>query len=125
MVSPNNDPSKKQSSELLQSDQTQHPTVSPFRQRIHEIIFGADDFAGALFDVVLLILIVASIVVVCLDTVPDIGRDPLNLSEPGPYHNSLSTLSWVFTFIFHSRIFGSSVLRSSSAQIRLQFLGDH
>ena len=100
MVSQNNDPSKKQSSELLPGNKSQPPSVSPFRQRIHEIIFGADDFAGALFDVVLLILIVASIVVVCLDTVPDIGRDPDVLGKPGPYHGILSTLSWIFTIIF-------------------------
>ncbi|MDB2687355.1 ion transporter [Mariniblastus sp.] len=99
MVSPNDNPSKNQSSELLPGDKPPPPTVSPFRERIHEIIFGADDFAGALFDVVLLILIVASIVVVCLDTVPDIGRtdDP---KVPGPYHGILSTLSWTFTIIF-------------------------
>ena len=100
MVSPNNQPPRSQPPELLPSDDSQHPTVSPFRQRIHEIIFGADDFAGALFDVVLLILIIASIVVVCLDTVPEIGRDEFDLRKPGPYHGILSMLSWIFTFFF-------------------------
>ena len=104
MVSQKNEPPAKQKLEPSQGDEPQHPIVSPFRQRIHEIIFGADDFAGALFDVVLLILIVASIVVVALDTVPDIGRtfapgQPGNYI-PGPYHGILSTLSWIFTIIF-------------------------
>ena len=121
MVSPENEPSKNQSSELLPSDKSQHPTLSPFRERIHEIIFGADDFAGAFFDVVLLILIVASITVVCLDTVPGIGKpgggadDVLVVSTNemgkdvlipvGPYHAILSTLSWIFTIIFTAEYF--------------------
>ena len=100
MVSPNDNPSENQSSELLPSDQSQPPKVSPFRERIHEIIFGADDFAGTLFDVVLLIVIVASIVVVCLDTVPGVGKHPDNFDKPGPHHGTLSTLSWIFTIIF-------------------------
>lgn len=109
MVSPNNNPSKNQPSESLPSGGSPPPKLSPFRERIHEIIFGADDFAGALFDVVLLIVIVASIVVVCLDTVPDIGRklDPSEPGKysPGPYHPILSTLSWIFTIFFTAEYF--------------------
>ena len=104
MVSPKNKPSKTQAPESLSGNESEHPKLSPFRERIHEIIFGADDFAGALFDVVLLIVIVASIVVVCLDTVPDIGRT-LDQKKPAPYHVILSTLSWIFTIFFTAEYF--------------------
>ena len=73
--------------------------VGPVRRRLHEIIFEADDFAGALFDVMLLLAIVASIVAICLDTVPGVGRAD-NAEGPGRYHGALRTLSWAFTIFF-------------------------
>ena len=107
MAPSNNDssgktPSGNQKSSKLPSGKSDNPQVSPFRQRLHQIIFEADDFAGAVFDVLLLLAIVASIVVVCLDTVPDIGRvtDAKGDYAPGPYHGLLSFLSWSFTIFF-------------------------
>ena len=107
MASSNNDssgetPSGNPQPSKLPSGKPDNSQVSPFRQRLHEIIFEADDFAGALFDVLLLLAIVASIVVVCLDTVPDIGRvtDEKGNYAPGPYHGLLSILSWGFTIFF-------------------------
>ncbi len=96
--SENNSPDPKKPPVLTGSG-SDHPRGSRFRQRLHEIIFEADDFAGALFDVLLLVAIVASIVVVCLDTVPNVGRtaDP---KVDGPYHGLLSVLSWGFTIFF-------------------------
>ena len=107
MAPSNNDssgktPSGNQKSSKLPSGKSDNPQVSPFRQRLHQIIFEADDFAGAVFDVLLLLAIVASIVVVCLDTVPDIGRVTNAKGDyaPGPYHGLLSFLSWSFTIFF-------------------------
>ena len=111
MASSNNNSSGKNPSgnpqpSKLPKGKSDNPQVSPFRQRLHEIIFEADDFAGAVFDVLLLLAIVASIVVVCLDTVPDIGRGVtdaqgnFNHNVPGPYHSLLSILSWGFTIFF-------------------------
>ncbi len=40
-----------------------------FRERLHEIIFGADTPAGKAFDVTLLILIIASVLAVVLESV--------------------------------------------------------
>ncbi len=111
MASSNNSSSDKKTSgnqkpAKLPNGKPVNPQVSPFRQRLHEIIFEADDFAGAVFDVLLLLAIVASIVVVCLDTVPDIGRGVtdaqgnFNHNVPGPYHSLLSILSWGFTIFF-------------------------
>lgn len=42
---------------------------APWRRRLHEVIFEADTRAGRRFDVALLVLIIVSIVVVCLDSV--------------------------------------------------------
>ncbi len=62
-----------------------------FKKRIHDIIFEADTFAGKLFDEILLVLILLSVVVVMLDSVPQ-------------YHNRykeyLIILEWIFTIIF-------------------------
>ncbi len=60
-----------------------------FRKKIHEIIFGADTPLGALFDISLLIAIVASVVITCLATVPD-------------YKNKawIENASWFFTALF-------------------------
>ena len=111
MASSNNNSSGKKLSgnpqpSKLPKGKSDNPQVSPFRRRLHEIIFEADDFAGALFDVLLLLAIVASIVVVCLDTVPDIGRGVTDAqgnfdhTVDGPYHGLLSILSWGFTIFF-------------------------
>ncbi|MHC5021428.1 MAG: ion transporter [Planctomycetota bacterium] len=61
------------------------------RAKAHEIIFEADTPAGKLFDVVLLVLIFASVVVVMLDTVKSIAEE---------YGTLLLALEWIFTVIF-------------------------
>ena len=63
----------------------------PIRDRIHEIIFGAHTPAGMAFDILLLIAIVASVVVISLETVGAIAvRWP----------NQLVFLHWFFTILF-------------------------
>jgi len=62
-----------------------------FRERLHEIIFGADTPAGRAFDVSLMILIIASVVAVILESVVWI-RDTY-----GPW---LRTFEWVITICF-------------------------
>ncbi len=61
------------------------------RHRLHEIIFEADTPAGKLFDVILIISIVTSVIVVMLDSVVD-----LNLR----YGQLFFVLEWFFTLIF-------------------------
>jgi len=43
-----------------------------YRQKLHEIIFEADTPAGKLFDVILIICIVLSVIMVMLDSVGSI-----------------------------------------------------
>ena len=42
------------------------PPFAPWRNRLHEVIFEADDRAGKLFDAVLIVAILASVIVVIL-----------------------------------------------------------
>ena len=61
------------------------------RERLHEVVFEADTPAGKAFDVVLLLLIVASVAAICVESVPEIGRR----------HGALlRSLEWVFTALF-------------------------
>ena len=61
------------------------------KEKIHEIIFEADTPAGKLFDVVLLILIMASVLVVMLESVQGLQAR---------YSNFFYALEWAFTVIF-------------------------
>jgi len=65
--------------------------LSPFREKIHEIIFEADTPTGYAFDVILLIAIVASLIVVMLESI-----EILNFR----YHNLFLILEWIFTIFF-------------------------
>lgn len=64
---------------------------SQFRERLYEIIFEADTPAGKTFDVALLILILGSVIVVMLETVPSLDDK---------YHKLFEALEWVFTIFF-------------------------
>ncbi len=63
----------------------------PLRARLHEVIFEADTAAGRVFDAVLLVLILASVAVVMLESVASV-RD-----EHGWL---LIRLEWLFTGLF-------------------------
>ncbi|TDU40543.1 voltage-gated potassium channel [Gelidibacter sediminis] len=59
--------------------------------KLHEIIYEADTPTGKLFDVVLLITIIASIIFVMLESVKEFDAE---------YHNYLNIAEWVVTIIF-------------------------
>ncbi|MDA3860974.1 MAG: ion transporter [Melioribacteraceae bacterium] len=65
--------------------------LSPHRLKLHEIIFEADTPLGKLFDVLLLISIIASVVVVMLESVASIKAE---------YGNILFVAEWTFTILF-------------------------
>lgn len=67
------------------------PAHAPWRQRLHTIIFEADTPAGKAFDLVLLVSILASVVVVMLDSVSGINAR---------YRAELAALEWAFTILF-------------------------
>lgn len=66
-------------------------TRNKWRLKLQEIIYEADTPAGKLFDVVLLITILASIVLVMLESVNSIDKN---------YHNFLNISEWVITILF-------------------------
>lgn len=64
---------------------------TPFKEKAHEIIFEADTKAGKWFDIILLVLIVASVVVVALETVQTLEVQ---------YGTLFIWLEWIFTIFF-------------------------
>ncbi len=70
-----------------------HRKLAPWRERIHQVIFEADTKAGIIFDICLLIAIVISVVIICLETVHTEG-------EPEWREARLSAWRWFFTICF-------------------------
>ncbi len=62
-----------------------------WKSKLHEIIYEADTPAGKLFDILLLIAILVSIVAVMLESVSAIDAE---------YHVLLNTVEWVITIFF-------------------------
>lgn len=62
-----------------------------WRYKVHEIIYEADTPMGKLFDIVLLILILVSVVIVMLESVK-----PIDLE----YHKLFYIIEWVITIFF-------------------------
>ncbi len=61
------------------------------KEHLHEVIFEADTPAGKAFDVWLLIFILASVLIVILETVPEFGDR---------YSDLFHILEWIFTIAF-------------------------
>jgi voltage-gated potassium channel len=68
-----------------------HEQFHPARERLFEIIFEADTRTGKNFDVILLIMIFASVAVVMLETVPSLQLK---------YGYLFKVLEWIFTVFF-------------------------
>jgi voltage-gated potassium channel len=65
--------------------------MSTIREKIYEIIFEADTRPGKIFDVTLLIVILISVALVILESVPSILKNNEQI---------LKTLEWIITIIF-------------------------
>ncbi|MFV1981757.1 MAG: ion transporter, partial [Rhodothermia bacterium] len=65
--------------------------LSPWRAKLHEIIYEADTPAGKWFDIVLIVLILTSVLIVMLDSVETIRETHGEL---------LYILEWTFTILF-------------------------
>lgn len=70
--------------------QTKKNTI-PWKLKLHEIIYEADTKAGKLFDVVLLIAIIASVILVMLESIESIDKQ---------YHFYLNIGEWIITILF-------------------------
>jgi voltage-gated potassium channel len=62
-----------------------------WKEKIHEIIYEADTKEGKLFDIVLLIAILASIVLVMLESIKSFDEK---------YHDFLNISEWIITILF-------------------------
>ena len=80
-----------------------------FRQRLHEIVFEADTWAGRAFDITLLVLITVSVLVVILESVPALAR------SYGPFFRYTE---WVLTGLFTIEF----ILRLISVQRPLRYV---
>ena len=67
------------------------PASGPLRRRLFEIVFHAEDRAGRVFDLVLIIAILASVGVVMLDSVESIQAR---------YVGTFIAIEWFFTLLF-------------------------
>ncbi|MFT6337374.1 MAG: voltage-gated potassium channel [Saprospiraceae bacterium] len=71
--------------------QNEKRKLNSFRDSLHEVIFEADTKAGKLFDVILLIAILASVIIVIIESVPSYHEE---------YGALFIALEWAFTVFF-------------------------
>jgi len=64
---------------------------NPTKEKLHEIIFEADTPAGKWFDIILMIIIVASVLIVMLESIDSYARK---------YNQIFFVLEWFFTAFF-------------------------
>ena len=65
--------------------------LAPWKNKLHEIIYEADTPMGKLFDIILFIIIIFSVLLIMLESVKSIDAR---------YHRILLTLEWVVTIFF-------------------------
>lgn len=80
----------------------QRPAESGLRQTLYDVIFEADSPLGRGFDIGLLVAIIASIVLVSLETVPEYGlqRDPNSEVPVSSLAIWFWVLEWFLTILF-------------------------
>ena len=83
--------------------------MSSFKKNIKEIIFGTDTKAGKLFDEILILAIILSIITVLLESVTEYRQQ---------YGQILNSLEWFFTIIFTIEYF----LRMYSVRIPTRYV---
>ncbi|HPJ39371.1 MAG TPA: ion transporter, partial [Spirochaetota bacterium] len=88
--------------------------LSPWRRKLHEVIFEADTFGGKAFDVALLWAIVISIVAVMLESVQSIEAR---------YGMELRGVEWFFTVLFSIEYIARIVSVGRPVKYMFSFLG--
>jgi len=92
----------------------QHSPRAAWRDKVHTIIFGADTPAGKLFDIVLVVSIVISVLAVILDSVASIHA---RWSQP------LLIVEWVSTILFTIEYFARLVSVKKPSAYAFSFMG--
>lgn len=91
-----------------------HPPRAPWREKWNEIIFGHHTFAGRLFDLVLLILILLSVLTVLLESVSAMREN---------HGAALRIAEWIFTFLFTVEYLARLATASSASRYARSFFG--
>lgn len=75
----------------MTNTQNRFTVLSPWRRKLHQVIFGSETSAGKSFDVMLIVSILVSVIAVMLDSVQEIHAR---------YGESLYMVEWFFTLLF-------------------------
>lgn len=89
-------------------------STSPWREKLWRVIFLSDTKAGRAFDIVLLVLISASVLVVMLESV-----EPLRLA----HRRTFFILEWIFTLLFTLEYLFRLLVVRSKRRYALSFFG--
>jgi voltage-gated potassium channel len=90
------------------------PSKTSWRTKLHDIIYEADTPAGKLFDVILLIAIIASIILVMLESIK---------SFDNKYHNFLNISEWIITILFSLEYIARIITVKKPLKYILSFYG--
>lgn len=94
----------------MQNDKEQYT----WKKKLHEIIYEADTPSGKWFDIILLFLILASIAVVMLESVSEIGNN---------YAYELDLAEWIITILFTLEYFARIVVIKKPKEYIFSFYG--
>lgn len=97
-----------------ENDPQDSGTRLAWREKLHVIIFGTDTKAGKLFDIVLIISIVLSVVAVMFDSVSDIHAE---------YGDFLYGVEWFFTILFTIEYIARIISVKRPTQYMTSFFG--
>src|SRR5450631_4416525 len=90
------------------------PHRAAWRDKWNEIIYGHETFAGRLFDVLLLVAILLSVLTVLLESVPSIRNS---------YGTPLRVAEWLFTVLFTIEYVARLLTATDARRYALSFFG--
>ncbi len=99
---------------MLRPTPSQPRSRAPWRDTWHDVIFGHETFAGRLFDLILLVLILLSVLTVLLESVRPIRDDY------GPY---LRVAEWIFTALFTIEYIARLISATNAKRYARSFFG--
>ena len=99
---------------VLEKDRADGSTRAPWRDHLERIVFGVDTPAGRAFDIVLLVLILLSVTIVLLESVPTLRRE---------HAAALRLAEWVFTLLFTAEYVLRLICTRAPIKYAFSFLG--
>jgi voltage-gated potassium channel len=85
-----------------------------WKSKLYEIIYEADTKAGKWFDIILILVIIASIIIVMLESVNSIDAN---------YHNFLNIAEWIITILFSLEYFARIICIQKPTKYIFSFYG--